>query len=247
MRGIYLNRFLTLFLAALLILPSLGFLIFLSGCEYTQPKTGAPGSEIVVYSIPEARFGSSQGSGAVLFGGVEAEVLSWSTDAIRVVVPDIDPGSYVVKVRTDGGQVYTCIGRFRVTPSLDPPPQPEFGKILHYNFDEGAGDTVHDLSGNELDAGIGGATWVAGKSGNALHFDGVDDFLNVTLRDDGQYVTTEELTVEMRISYEINAIGSPPFLYLLENPDAEDPPLQHRQCWCIGGRLSPDRSQWFLR
>lgn len=44
-----------------------------------------------------------------------------------------------------------------------------------YNFNEGAGEVLHDSSGNENHAKISGAKWVLGKLGFALQFDGKDD------------------------------------------------------------------------
>ena len=44
--------------------------------------------------------------------------------------------------------------------------------VLYLPFDEGAGDTVKDLSGNGNNGTIKGATWVDGKTGKALSFNG---------------------------------------------------------------------------
>lgn len=44
-----------------------------------------------------------------------------------------------------------------------------------YDFNEGAGEVLHDKSGNENHAKISGAKWVLGKLGFALQFDGEDD------------------------------------------------------------------------
>jgi len=46
------------------------------------------------------------------------------------------------------------------------------GLVLYLNFDEGAGNTVKDLSGQGNDGGINGASWVKdGKIGSALSFE----------------------------------------------------------------------------
>ncbi len=59
-------------------------------------------------------------------------------------------------------------------------PHRDEGLVLYYNFDEGEGDTVHDLSGNGHDGTIHGATWQEGKYGNALKFfDGEHSSVNV--------------------------------------------------------------------
>jgi len=48
-----------------------------------------------------------------------------------------------------------------------------------WNFDEGTGTTAYDASGNTYSGAlINGPTWVAGKSGSALSFDGSDDYID---------------------------------------------------------------------
>jgi hypothetical protein len=44
-------------------------------------------------------------------------------------------------------------------------------------MDEGSGTKVYDQSGNNIDGTIYGATWTTGRFGNALLFDGVDDYV----------------------------------------------------------------------
>ena len=51
----------------------------------------------------------------------------------------------------------------------------EEGLVAEWHFDEGAGNVVTDSSGNGYDGTVYGATWVDGKYGKALLFDGVDD------------------------------------------------------------------------
>jgi glucose/arabinose dehydrogenase len=56
----------------------------------------------------------------------------------------------------------------------------DVGLVAAYGFNEGAGGTVADSSGNGLTGTISGATWTtAGRSGNALVFDGVNDWVTV--------------------------------------------------------------------
>ena len=45
---------------------------------------------------------------------------------------------------------------------------------LYYSFDEGGGNTVNDKSGNNYKASLFGPSWVNGKFGKALYFDGSD-------------------------------------------------------------------------
>ena len=54
------------------------------------------------------------------------------------------------------------------------------GLIGSWKFDEGVGDTAADSSGNNnLGALVGSPTWVDGRLGKALSFDGVDDYVEI--------------------------------------------------------------------
>ena len=48
-----------------------------------------------------------------------------------------------------------------------------------WNFDEGTGTKIADTSGNNNNGTIAGATWVNGKVGKALSFDGVNDYVEI--------------------------------------------------------------------
>jgi len=52
------------------------------------------------------------------------------------------------------------------------------GLVAEWHFDEGSGSVLEDSSGNGNDGVIYGATWVEGKYGKALSFDGVDDYVD---------------------------------------------------------------------
>jgi hypothetical protein len=50
--------------------------------------------------------------------------------------------------------------------------------IGHWRFDEGSGTVAYDSSGNGHDGTIyGSPSWVSGVGGNALEFDGTDDYV----------------------------------------------------------------------
>ena len=49
------------------------------------------------------------------------------------------------------------------------------GLMVYWSFDEGSGEVTHDDSGNLIKGFIHGATWIDGKFGKALNFDGVND------------------------------------------------------------------------
>ena len=54
------------------------------------------------------------------------------------------------------------------------------GLVAAYGFDEGTGNTVKDLSGNNLTGTIVGATWTTtGMYGNALSFNGTSSYVDL--------------------------------------------------------------------
>ena len=59
-----------------------------------------------------------------------------------------------------------------------------FGPIAYWKFDEGTGLTAYDFSGNanhgDLQNNMATTSWTAGKSGSALLFDGVNDYVKST-------------------------------------------------------------------
>jgi Concanavalin A-like lectin/glucanases superfamily/Bacterial Ig-like domain/Bacterial Ig domain len=68
------------------------------------------------------------------------------------------------------------------------------GPVAVYGFDEGTGNILRDLSGNNLHGSFLGATWQTGRFGKSLEFNGVDNWLTVpanTLLDFTTAVTIE--------------------------------------------------------
>jgi len=56
------------------------------------------------------------------------------------------------------------------------------GLVAWWKFDETSGTVAYDSSGNGNDGNLtNGPTWVAGKIGGALSFDGVDDFVQTSV------------------------------------------------------------------
>ncbi len=53
------------------------------------------------------------------------------------------------------------------------------GLVAAFGFDQGTGGTLLDSSGNALHGTISGAAWAAGRTGGALRFDGVNDWVTV--------------------------------------------------------------------
>jgi hypothetical protein len=59
------------------------------------------------------------------------------------------------------------------------PPPDAVGLVAAYAFDEGAGASLADGSGNRNVGTVTGATWTRGRYGSALRFDGADDLVRV--------------------------------------------------------------------
>src|SRR6185503_13319193 len=69
------------------------------------------------------------------------------------------------------------------------------GLVAAYAFNEGAGTTLTDISGNNNNGSIGGATWsTSGKFGNALVFDGTST--RVTVPNSASLQLTSGMTLE---------------------------------------------------
>jgi PGF-pre-PGF domain-containing protein len=62
---------------------------------------------------------------------------------------------------------------------IDPIDNNETGLVALWHLNEGSGTMISDSSGNGNTGTISGATWIDGKFGKALSFDGVDDYVNV--------------------------------------------------------------------
>ena len=55
------------------------------------------------------------------------------------------------------------------------PPDNSGGLVAAYDFDQGTGNTLPDVSGGGNDGTISGASWTSGRTGGGLSFDGIDD------------------------------------------------------------------------
>ena len=74
------------------------------------------------------------------------------------------------------------------------------GLIAYWKFDEGEGDTAHDSIGDNDGVIHNGATWVPGKVGNALSFDGDDDRVRLPSR----VISGDTLTVNLWVKTDDN-------------------------------------------
>lgn len=76
------------------------------------------------------------------------------------------------------------------------------GLVGYWPMNEGAGDTVHDASGNSNDGTISGSpSWVTGKIGDALSFNGSNDIVDMGA---GSQSTLNFGTSDFSVSFWIN-------------------------------------------
>lgn len=72
----------------------------------------------------------------------------------------------------------------------------ESGLVGHWNFNEGDGGILEDISGNGNDGTIEGASWAPGlRGGQALYFDGIDDYVIVNSSASLQLTTTASFSI----------------------------------------------------
>ena len=100
--------------------------------------------------------------------------------------------------------------------------------ILHFSFDEGAGNTTADVSSNKLEGTIVNTEWVDGVVGQALNFTdgalsvppfGVDEFEEMTI--ELWFKPTKRIANGKRIDmiYRLNGAGRPHFTFNHEGVD----------------------------
>ena len=86
-------------------------------------------------------------------------------------------GNYSVVVSNDFGSVESSLVEIKVTDSL------LNGLVGWWKFDETNGTVAYDSSGNGNDGNLtNGPTWVSGKIGGALSFDGINDYILTPLK-----------------------------------------------------------------
>lgn len=90
--------------------------------------------------------------------------------------------------------------------------------VAYWNFDEGSGKTAQDIIGNHDGTFVGTPTWVQGKFGKALEFDGKASYVIVPDADDLAIETNITFSVWFKPSVTINS-GNNAWRMLSKNND----------------------------
>ena len=125
--------------------------------------------------------------------GMDGSLITYNDDGgegvnSRITIT-LSTGSYTIEATTFS---IGATGDF--TLSLAGTEQPVVDAVASYSFSEGTGTLTVDGSGVGNDGTIHGATWTDGKVGNGLHFDGINDWVEVA--DDPSLDLLDQITVE---------------------------------------------------
>lgn len=136
----------------------------------TAFASDANGISGVAYFFDDMNIGTEQFAPPYLIG-LDTTVFSNATHTISAMARDTT------------GNFATSTPIIITVANLSEPPLPpmnESGLMAYYNFDEGAGVTANDSSGQLNNGAISGASWTTGKFGGALLFDGINDIVTVS-------------------------------------------------------------------
>lgn len=106
------------------------------------------------------------------------------------------------------------------TPTMSPTPAPATGLVAAYNFNEGIGKTVKDLSGNNNNGTISSPSWTtSGKYGKALTFGSLAR--RVVVSDSNTLDLTNEMTLEAWV-YPTSGLASNAWRTVILKEQTED-------------------------
>jgi hypothetical protein len=161
----------------------------------TPPQTSAPNapSGLVATALSATSVNLTWQDGSIPPNTASGYYVEQSTDNVTFTQVTTAPaGSTSIAV---GGLAPTTTYYFRIrgfngvgnspysnVASVTTPAAPSGtpGLVAAYNFDEGAGTVLHDLSGNGNDGTVSNAAWVSsGKFGGALSFNGTNAWVTV--------------------------------------------------------------------
>jgi Concanavalin A-like lectin/glucanases superfamily/Bacterial Ig domain/Cadherin-like domain len=139
------------------------------------------------------RYGTVAG---VAYGSMTNTFAATGSMAHSTTVSELTHGgsySFFVRCQDTAGNANT--NDFTISFSVAQPPQAGAGLVAAYGFNEGSGTSVGNAAGSSHTGTISGATWsTQGKFGNALSYDGVNDW--VTVADAPSLDLTTGMTLE---------------------------------------------------
>ena len=137
--------------------------------------------------IPVTITGTATDSGGGVVAGVEVSVdggRTWhkatgTTSWTYTWIPDT-PGPVVLMSRATDDSLNTEHPSAGVSVNVALQPTSTTGLVAAYNFDQGSGTTLTDVSGNHNNGTILSATWVPGLTGDALSFNGISSWVTIS-------------------------------------------------------------------
>ena len=135
------------------------------------PTVSVAGGEFVYDTEPHAASATVTG---ITGEDLDAAALTYNGSPAA----PIDPGTYVV-VASYAGSLNYAPSTGNGTLTILPAPPGVTGLIAAYGFNEGGGNIAADASGRNHDGVLRGTTWVPGRFGKALSFDGRTDWVTV--------------------------------------------------------------------
>lgn len=188
--GWKLNKNLTPFLAPQIVTASLSDAV--KGQAYSQKLTAQGGVPFYDWTIVSGSLpaGLSLDRFTGTISGTVSGSQSQSSFTFTVQLRDYDeksaPVTKTFTIKLDGSAptpTPTVTPTPTSTPAPTPTPTPTASPkelVVHYPFNETSGSKASDLSGNGRSAALkGGATWAAGKSGNALSLNGAGAYASL--------------------------------------------------------------------
>ncbi len=169
----------------------------------TAPATGAQVADIITVTATAADNIGVAGVQFLVDGNPTGLEDTSAPYGLQWDTRNVNNGAHTLtaRARDTAGNTTTSTGVNVNVANTTPPPST---LVAGYGFDEGAGGTAGDASGHGLIGSlVSGPTWVAGRYGTALNFNGTDQYVNLA------NPTALRLTGSMTISGWINSSAFP--------------------------------------
>ena len=162
----------------------LGGLYQVDGFRYLPRQDGSPNGTIAAYEFYVSADGICWGtpvSAGTLAADTTEKIVKFTAKAGRFV--------RLVALSEINGRPWTSVAELNILGTAEELDAPVLGA---WNFEEGRGIIAHDTSGNGFDGTLLGTTsWVPGKVGQALQFNGTDSAVRIPPLN----ITTDALTL----------------------------------------------------